>query len=262
MNNAWLIFMLPYSVIVLSIGTPYFTQLSEHAHAGRIAEVRADIARSIRTLGFFLMGALAAVLAAAVPASRIFTDDRDEAQMAAPVLIGYLVALVPLAVLFIVQRTFYALGDTRTPFFFTIFQCVLIVATAFGAQLLNHTGVVPLSLLAATIALGQSISSILQTIVASALLSRRLGGIGAGDWIPALLRFLGAALPATAAGWGVFVLLGGASGWTAVDRIPAAIGCLIIATVVLAVYIGVLAVFRAPELDALKGLARRFVPSR
>jgi putative peptidoglycan lipid II flippase len=28
MANAWLIFMLPYSIIVLSIGTPYFTQLS------------------------------------------------------------------------------------------------------------------------------------------------------------------------------------------------------------------------------------------
>ncbi|KJL25123.1 murein biosynthesis integral membrane protein MurJ [Microbacterium azadirachtae] len=262
MNNAWLIFMLPYSVIVLSIGTPYFTQLSEHAHAGRIAEVRADIARSIRTLGFFLVGALAAVLAAAVPASRIFTDDRHEAQMAAPVLVGYLVALVPLAVLFIVQRTFYALGDTRTPFFFTIFQCVLIVATAFGAQLLHQAGVVPLSLLAATIALGQSLSSILQTIVASVLLSRRLHGIGAREWILALLRFLAAAIPAAAAGWGVFLLLGGAKGWTTADRIPAALGCAIVASVVLIVYIGILALLRAPELDALKSLVRRVVPSR
>ena len=34
MQNAWLIFMLPYSIIVLSIGTPYFTQLSEHAVGG------------------------------------------------------------------------------------------------------------------------------------------------------------------------------------------------------------------------------------
>ena len=262
MNNAWLIFMLPYSVIVLSIGTPYFTQLSEHAHAGRIIEVRADIARSIRTLGFFLVGALAAVLAAAVPASRIFTDNRGEAQMAAPVLIGYLVALVPLAVLFIVQRTFYALGDTRTPFFFTIFQCVLIVGTAFGAQLLYQAGVVPISLLAATIALGQSLSSILQTIVASVLLSRRLSGIGTREWSLALLRFFAAAVPAAAAGWGVFLLLGGAKGWTTGDRIPAALGCVIVASVVLLVYIGILALLRAPELDALKSLARRVLPSR
>ncbi len=177
MNNAWLIFMLPYSVIVLSIGTPYFTQLSEHAHAQRVDDVRTDIGRSIRALGFFLTGALAAVLAAVIPpASRIFTDDRSEAQAAALVLVGYLVALLPLAVLFIVQRTFYAFGDTRTPFFFTVFQCVLIVATSFGTQLLHDAGVIPLSVLAATLALGQSLSSILQTIVASALLHRRLRG--------------------------------------------------------------------------------------
>ncbi|HPT95977.1 MAG TPA: lipid II flippase MurJ, partial [Microbacteriaceae bacterium] len=31
MSNAWLIFMLPHSIIAVSIGTAYFTQLSEHA---------------------------------------------------------------------------------------------------------------------------------------------------------------------------------------------------------------------------------------
>jgi len=262
MNNAWLIFMLPYSVIVLSIGTPYFTQLSEHAHAGRDDEVRTDIGRSIRTLGFFLMGALAAVLAAAIPASRVFTGSGSEAQAAALVLVAYLVGLLPLAVLFIVQRTFYAYGDTRTPFLFTLFQSVLIVATAFGANLLHQAGVVPLSALAATIALGQSLSSVIQTVVATILLSRRLNGIGAARWLLALLRFVAAAVPAAAAGWGVFLLLGGTHGWTTVDRIPGAIGCIVIAPVVLAVYIGVLALLRAPELDALKSLVRRFVPTR
>ncbi|MFB7843856.1 murein biosynthesis integral membrane protein MurJ [Microbacterium sp. NPDC056052] len=262
MNNAWLIFMLPYSVIVMSIGTPYFTQLSEHAHAGQDAEVRTDIGRSIRTVGFFLTGALAAVLAAAIPASRIFTDNATEARAAALVLVAYLVALLPLAVLFIIQRTFYAYGDTRTPFFFTIFQCVLIVATAFGAKLLHDGGVVPLSGLAATIALGQSLSSIAQTIVATTLLHRRLGGLGTASWLLALGRFILAAAPAAAAGWGVFLLLGGTDGWTTANLFAGAVGCLIIAAVVLVVYIALLALLRAPELDALKGLGRRFAPSR
>ena len=262
MNNAWLIFMLPYSVIVLSIGTPYFTQLSEHAHAGRDDDVRADIGTSIRTLGFFLTGALAAVLAAAVPASRVFTGSPSEAQAAALVLVAYLAGLLPLAVLFIVQRTFYAYGDTRTPFFFTLFQCALIAATAYGTDLLHQAGVVPLSALAATLALGQSLSSIVQTIVATFLLNRRLKGIGAARWILALVRFIVAGVPAAAAGWGVFLLLGGAAGWTTADRIPGAVGCIIIAPVVLAVYLGLLALLRAPELEALKGLVRRFVPAR
>lgn len=262
MMNAWLIFMLPYSIIVHSIGTPYFTQLSEHAAAGRDAEVRADIGRSIRTLGFFLVGALAAVLAAAVPASRIFTNDAEGAQAAALVLVAYLAGLVPLAVLFIIQRTFYAYGDTRTPFFFTIFQCALIVGTAFGARLLLDGGVIPLSALAATLALGQSISGTAQTIVATWLLHRRLGGIGTGSWMLALGRFAIAGVPAAAAGWGIFLLFGGSAGWTASDRFAAIGACLIIAAAVLAVYLLVLALMRAPELAAAKGLLRRFLPSR
>ena len=119
-QNAWLLFMLPYSIIVLSIGTPYFTQLSEHAAAGRDDDVRADIGRSIRTLGLFVVVATAALAVASIPASRIFTDSADEAVAAAQVLLCFLVSLVPLAVLFVVQRTFYAYDDTRTPFFFTL----------------------------------------------------------------------------------------------------------------------------------------------
>src|SRR4051812_15658964 len=114
MQNAWLIFMLPYSIIVLSIGTPYFTQLSEHAVAGRDDEVRGDIGSSIRILGFFIVIATAALAVAAIPASRIFTNSGDDAVEAAVVLVCFLVGLIPLAVLFVVQRTFYAYGDTRT----------------------------------------------------------------------------------------------------------------------------------------------------
>ncbi|WP_295014611.1 murein biosynthesis integral membrane protein MurJ [uncultured Microbacterium sp.] len=262
MMNAWLIFMLPYSVIVNSIGTPYFTQLSEHAHAGRDEDVRGDISRSIRTLGFFLTGALAAVVAAAIPASRIFTRTAEDAQSTSLVLLGYLVALLPLAVLFIVQRTFYAYGDTRTPFFFTIFQCVLIVATAVVAKVLHDMGIIPLSGLAATIALGQSLASILQTVVATVLLHRRLGGIHTATWMLAILRFLAAGVPAAAAGWGVFLVTGGGDGWTTSSVFAAAGGCAFIGVVVLLVYLGILALLRAPELGALTALVRRFAPSR
>ncbi|MGX1933670.1 murein biosynthesis integral membrane protein MurJ [Microbacterium resistens] len=262
MLNAWLIFMLPYSVIVHSIGTPYFTQLSEHAAAGRDDEVRSDISRSIRTLGFFLVGAMAAVLAASVPASRIFVAFDTDAVEAALVLVAYLVGLIPLAVLFIVQRTFYAYGDTRTPFFFTIFQCVLIVGTALIAQLLLQLDVIPLEALAATIALGQSISGTVQTIIATWLLHRRLGGIHTAQWSFALLRFAVAAVPAAAAGWGVFLLLGGTAGWTMGSQLLGAIGAGIVGVVVLAVYVVVLAVMRAPELAAARGLVSRFLPGR
>jgi putative peptidoglycan lipid II flippase len=253
-QNAWLLFMLPYSIIVLSIGTPYFTQLSEHAAAGRDDDVRGDVGRSIRTLGVFIVIATAALAAAAVPASRIFTDSRDEAVAAAGVLLCFLVSLVPLAVLFVIQRTFYAYNDTRTPFFFTLLQCALVVITALVASTL------PVQYLAAGIALGQSFASIVQVILATWLLQRRLGGLRVGSWMLALGRFAVAAVPAAAAGWLTFLLLGGVDGWTVSDKLLGAIGAAIIGVVSLAVYAGLLALLRAPELGPAMALARRILP--
>lgn len=263
MLNAWLIFMLPYSVIVHSIGTPYFTQLSEHAAARRDDEVRGDIDRSIRTLGFFLMGALAAVTAAAIPASRVFVESAADAVETAPVLLAYLVGLLPLAVLFIIQRTFYAYGDTRTPFWFTLFQCVLIAAGAILVRALYEDyWVIPIELLAAAIALTQSLAGTLQTIVATWLLHRRLGSIRTASWMRALLRFTVGAVPAAAAGWGVHLLLGGAEGWTGANQLTGAIGAGIVGLAALAVYVIVLAVLRTPELAAVTGLVKRLLPRR
>jgi len=260
--NAWLIFMLPYSVIVLSIGTPYFTQISEHAAAGRDDEVRGDIAKSIRTLLFFIVAATAAVAAAAVPASRVFTRSPEGAEAAALVLLCYLLGLIPLTILFIVQRTFYAYDDTRTPFWFTIFQCVLIVVTALAALGLREAGIIPLTSLAATVALGQSVASILQTIVATWLLHRKIGGLQIGSWMSAIGRFALAAIPAGLAGWGTFLLLGGVEGWTTSGQVLGAVGTAIIGLIVVLVYLALLALLRAPELKAAGSLVRRFLPGR
>ena len=49
-------------------------------------------------------------------------------------LLAYLVSLVPLTVIFMVQRAFYAYSDTRTPLLFTLVQCVVVIATALGAR--------------------------------------------------------------------------------------------------------------------------------
>lgn len=256
-QNAWLLFMLPYSIIVLSIGTPYFTRLSGHAAAGRHDEVRADIVSSIRVLGLFIVAATAALAVAAVPASRIFTGSAEEAQAAAAVLLCFLVCLIPLAVLFVVQRSFYAYDDTRTPFFFTLLQCALVAASAWAAAAL-----LPVSQLAAGVALGQALASTVQVIVATVLLHRRLGGIGTAQWLTSLGRYVLAAIPAAAAGWGVLLLLGGVDGWTTSDKFLGAAGAAVIGVVVLAVYASVLVAIRAPELAPATAMLRRILTRR
>lgn len=259
MQNAWLLFMLPYSIIVISIGTPYFTQLSEHAAAGRDDEVRADIGRSIRILGLFIVIATTALAAAAVPAARIFTNSTDGAVALATVLICFLVGLIPLAVLFVIQRSFYAYGDTRTPFFFTIFQCALVIVTALVAAALVQSGALPLEYLTATVALGQSIASLLQVVLATWLLRRRLGNLQLGGALRALGLFIVTAVLAGASGWFVYTASGGTSGWMASDKLLGAAGTVIVGSVSIAVYVLLLTLLRAPELSVATGLVRRIL---
>src|SRR5690606_27645646 len=116
-------------------------------------------------------------------------------------------------------------------FWFTVVQCVIIVATALAAP-----AIFALPYLAAGIALGQSIAGTVQTVLAILLLRRRLGGLDLRRVLASLGRFTIAAVPAGFAGWGVFLLLGGADGWTNADKLLGAVGTGVIGAVTVAVY--------------------------
>ncbi|MFT4229200.1 MAG: murein biosynthesis integral membrane protein MurJ [Microbacterium sp.] len=254
--SAGLIFILPYSIIALSIGTPYFTRLSEHVAAGRPEEVPRDVGASVRSITLLVVLSTAAIAAAAVPASRVFTTSADEAVQAAIVLGGFLVGLIPIGILFTVQRTFYAYDDTRTPFVFTLVQSIVAAGLAWAALAL------PPDIRTAGVALGQSISILVQVILATLLLRRRVGALRVRVWMRSLARYLVAAVPAGLAGWGVFLLFGGVDGWTASSQLLGAAGAAVIAAVVAAVYLALLAALRAPELTPVFGVLRRLVPRR
>lgn len=254
MGYAWVVFILPYSVIAYSIGTPYFTQLAEHAAAGRLEDVRHDLDASIRTLGVFMVAALAAVVAAIVPLSRILTESTSDAYAFAWVLAGYLVGLVPLAVLFVIQRTFYAYHDTFNPFLFTLVQSVIAVVTTLIAF-----EVLPPQFLAAGIALGQSLGALIQLAMAIWLLRRKLGPLHLGPAAASIGRFMIAAVPATAAGWGLYLFSGAADGWMMRDGLDAIIATMVVGAVSLVVYVLALAVLRTPELAVGTAFVRRIL---
>lgn len=257
LRTSWLIFMLPHSILAVSIATPYFTRMSAHARDGDLAAVRRDLSSSLRTIGLMITGSCAALLAAAVPFAAFFAGEGDLGEVAgiSGVLLAYLGGLVPFSVLFLLQRTYYALGDTRTPFFFTLVQASLFVIGAVSVS------GVPSEWLGASIAGVTTLAGAVQLTVAAVVLRRKLGGLGGAVVGRRFGVYALATIPAVAAGLLALWALGGFDWLDGVGGIGFALAgkaesLLTVATVgatTLAVYAGVLALLRVPELRALVG---------
>lgn len=256
LRTAWLIFMLPHSIVAVSIATPYFTRMSQHARDGDLAGVREGLSSSLRIVGLLVTGAAAALAAAAIPFAAVFAGSPREVVGIAGVLLAYLVGLVPFSALFLVQRAYYALGDTRTPFLFQLVQASLFVV---GALLV--WAVAPDPLVAAGIALTTSIAGTVQSLVAIMLLRRRLGGIDGTRVARGFGAYLLATVPAAASGVGVLALLGGlpadGGGFAVSGPLAGAVSVVAIGVVAMGFYLGALAVARVPEVRDLGGVIRR-----
>jgi putative peptidoglycan lipid II flippase len=249
LKNAWLIMMLPHGLITLPIMTPYFTRMSGHAQRGDFAAIRADLVRSMRNVGLFVSLAGVGLIVMAYPFAAVFSPGSfAEVKGMATVLIIYLVGLIPSVFLFIYQRTFYAMEDTRTPFLFQTLQSILFFAGAAIAAQLQRADIA--FALAAVI----TIACYIQTFVAGVLLRRRIGNLGTGVVLRTYLGYHLALVPAAAAGVGLDFALGAFSGGYAVsDRVGAVLTLIVVGVVMAGIYIGVLALVRSPDLAAVTG---------
>lgn len=251
LRTAWLIFMLSHSIIAISIATPYFTRMAGAVRDDDIPALRADLSASLRTIGMLVAAAGTALAAAAVPFAAFFARNPDEARAIGFVLLAFLVGLVPFSTLYVVQRAFYALGDTRTPFLLQIAQAVIFIAGALTLLL------APSPWIAAGIGLATSLSVIVQAIAGALILRRRLGGGGAG-----ILRRFGvfalASIPAAAVGVGVLALFGGfADGFATAGRLEGIVTTAVVGAAAILTFFAVLAVTRAPELRGVLASIRR-----
>ena len=243
-DNAWLVFMLPHSVITVSIATAYFTRMSEHAHAGALDRVRDDLSSAVRGVSVILVLAAAVLMVVAYPFAAVFQPGLDRASALGNVIIAFAIGLVGFSILFVVQRTFYALGDTRTPFFFTLFQVIVFTLGALGCLLL------PVDWIAVGVALVTTIASTAQLILASVLLRRQLGLLEGRRIAVSLGRDLAAVILPVIAGIAILVALGGTTdgGFAISDRVGAIVSMAVIGVVMAAAYFGILWLLRSPEL--------------
>ena len=129
--------------------------------------------------------------------------------------------------LFVFQRTFYALGDTRTPFFFTLVQVAVYIALALPCSLL------PLEYIGLGLAISMSISITVQMVTAGILLRKRIAGLDIARIIRSLVVYSVAAVPAVLLGAGLVWLLGGYSGGWALASVLGALVTMALVAVVM-----------------------------
>jgi putative peptidoglycan lipid II flippase len=260
LQQAWLLFMLPHGVIAVSIATAYFTRMSGHAAKGNLAAMRGDVSSSLRTIGIFNVFAAVAIAVVAFPLARFFTDTGfGDVSGMADVILAFMPGLILFSMLFVLQRVFYALGDTRTPFFMQCVQSGLFVIGALACISL------PVHWIGVGIAAVTSIAGSAQAIVAIVLVRRRIGGIDGRIVFIRHLQYLALALIAGAVGIVVVLALGGFSptGFGQSDKVGAVVTVVAGGAAMAIVYLGLLAVTRNPELGAATAtLGARFRRNR
>ncbi len=245
LQNSWLIFMLPHSIVTVSIITAYYTRMSAHARDGDLAALTTDVSSSLRSIGLIMIFASVGLVVLAYPFAAIFTwrEGFAQTEAMAVVLIAFLFGLMSFTLLIVMQRVFFALEDTRTPFLQQVFHAVLFIAGAqFVAQL-------PLDRIAFGLAVLSSVTLTLQAGLAAIMLRRRLGRLGARRIIRQYLVFLLAMIPAAAGGAVAVFWLGGFTGGFAVSGIgPALLTLAGVGILMLVIYFAALTPFRTPEL--------------
>jgi putative peptidoglycan lipid II flippase len=254
LQTAWLVFMLPHSVITVSLATAYFTRMSAHAAKNDHAALAGDAEESIRRVVLFMTWAMVALVSVAIPFSTLFATTFTGVTQLGWVIVATAIGLPAFSVLFLVQRVFYSLGDGRTPFFITLYQAVVFSGLVLICAWL------PREILAVGVASTLSAVGITQTVLALILLRRRMPMLVVRPLIKTSLKGLAAGAVSLVVGIASASLLGAfVNGGFAVSN--TAFGILstaVIGAAVSVVFVGVLWLLRTRELgDLLPANLRR-----
>lgn len=252
---SWLLFMVPHSVITVSLATAYFTRMATHARDGHDDRVRVDVSQSLRQVGAMMVLASAGLLALSTPFASLFGGTNDAVSGMALVISGYAVGLLAFSLVFVVQRVFYSLDDTRTPFVFQLVHTAIFIALAFGTSALASDQ------LALGLAVSASLASTAQLLVALWLLRKKLPGLAIAPILARLGGFIIAAIPAAIVGVLVVASMGGldpegfgrSTTWATLLVLGAA------ALAMTMVYVGLLLIVRNSDVREILGAVTRLV---
>ncbi|MGD7789143.1 murein biosynthesis integral membrane protein MurJ [Propionibacteriaceae bacterium Y1700] len=212
-NQTMLVWILPHSLITVSLATAMIPAASRLAADHDFAGVAREANRTMRLALTALLPSAVALAVLCVPiAVLLFGNGKGE--LDAPymgwTLLGLSVGLVPFTLNYVCQRTFYAMEDTRTPFFQ---QCLVVVLNVGFALAL----VLPFDdprFIAPALGLAYSLAYCVGFVVDFTWLRRRLPELDPRPLVQLAVRLLIAVAPGALIAYGITHL------WVAGDNQP------------------------------------------
>ena len=246
MQNIWLVFMLPHSVLAVSLVTAYFTSLAELGQGGRITEFKATFVAASKQVSMLMVFAATLMFMAAPFVSRVMwaSGSPEDIAVIAQVIRVYSVGLAAYSLMFTTQRAFFALSDAKTPFIFITAQLVLLIVGTSVAVLFVSKAQIGVAYAAVW-----TLTTIGQTLFALWLLRRKIGPFGGRALAGGFVTYALAAVPTLIVGY----LLSNLSAILAPEfgALLAIVFALTISAVMGVVYIAMLLVLRVPEAQGL-----------
>ncbi|ALE08078.1 hypothetical protein AL755_21815 [Arthrobacter sp. ERGS1:01] len=245
-NRATELYIMPHSIIALSIATVMFTAMARAAAGRDFSGLRSSLSAALRTTGVATVFAAMALIVLAGPLGMLFGGNREFSGRQIAIILAILAIGAPFfSVYFILNRVFYALEDARTPF---IIQCIVVVTSVIMVLIAAQ---LPAPLIIYGLACTYTVNNFLGPVLSNFYLRKRLGNYGGGLILRAYMRFLFAALVAGVAGVLALRLFGGSSAggflWTSISA--SLVTLAVVGTFMALVYGIMLKLLRVRELD-------------
>jgi len=188
-SNAHLLWILPHSLITVSLATAMLPNASRLAASGDSAGVAQEFTKTIRLSLIAIVPATVAFMSLSVPMAMLLFGHgtgSEDASWIAWTLMGFAIGLIPYTVQFVCLRTFYALEDTRTPF---MLQIIIAGTNMLGAWLLVWVVTDP-GWVAAALATAFSLAYLIGVFFSWQALKKRIPDLDGSQLVLHIVRLL------------------------------------------------------------------------
>jgi putative peptidoglycan lipid II flippase len=262
-TNAHLMFVLPHSVITVSIVAALLPRMSAAAHDRRYPDLTADVGSGMRSTASLIVPSSVALMVLGTPAGVVLFNygqtSTASAQVTGTLASVFALGLLPFSLYYVILRGWYALESTRTAFFSAILLNAVWLAVAvplFGW--VSRTSQGPAAL--AALAFGYVASYWLTLLVAWWVLARRIGGLQTGRTLRTVGRIVLAGIVMLAVmgvlRWGWSQVLPGQT------RVNALASIAVIGGAGALAYLAAARALRITEVTEVLALVRRRLPAR